>query len=137
VADDDAIVRGSLGAVLELEGFQVDEACTGSEAVRAAITSSPDLILLDLNMPDWDGWTAFGHLDRVRPFVPVIVITARPNQFPTAATLGVDAFMEKPLNFTVLLRAIRQLLGEEISRHERRAMERDFITRYLDGSHEG
>ena len=91
-------MRGSLAAVLESEGYVVDEARNGIEAVTRAIEHLPDLVLLDLNMPHWDGWTAFSQLDRVTPLLPVIVITARPNQYEKAVRLGVDAFMEKPLN---------------------------------------
>src|SRR5260221_9570497 len=75
VADDDTVVRGSLAAVLESEGFVVDEAQNGIETVNHALAHTPDLVLLDLNMPHWDGWTAFSKLDRVSPLLPVIVIT--------------------------------------------------------------
>jgi len=51
IADDDALVRGSLAAVLESEGFAVDEAQNGIEAVTRAVAHTPDLVLLDLNMP--------------------------------------------------------------------------------------
>jgi len=100
-------VRDSLAAVLESEGYLVDEARNGIEAVTRAIEHLPDLVLLDLNMPHWDGWTAFSQLDRVTPLLPVIVITARPNQYDKAVRLGVDAFMEKPLNIPVLVHAIQ------------------------------
>src|SRR5882672_12727300 len=112
IADDDSLVRGSLAAVLESEGFVVDEAENGIKAVTRAIEHSPDLVLLDLNMPHWDGWTAFSQLDRVAPLLPVIVITARPNQYERAVRLGVDAFMEKPLNIRSLVRAIKSLTSE-------------------------
>jgi len=134
IADDDAFVRGSLGAVLELEGFGVDEAEDGIEAVAHAVRDLPDLILLDLNMPKMDGWTAFAKLDRVRPLVPVIVITARPHQYKEAVRLGVDAFMEKPLNIAVLLRAIKFLTSEDESRHVRRITDPAFVTRLLDNN---
>jgi CheY-like chemotaxis protein len=133
IADDDAFVRGSLAAVLESEGYVVDEAENGNKAVTRAISHRPDLVLLDLNMPHWDGWTAFNQLDRVTPLVPVIVITARPNQYQKAAQLGVDAFMEKPLNIPILVRAIRRLTGEEKNRRERRITDRGFVTQLLGG----
>ena len=80
VADDDLVVRGSLAAVLESEGYIVDEARNGIEAVTRSIQHVPDPVLLDLNMPHWDGWTAFSQLDRVRPFFnsPAIVQALRP-----------------------------------------------------------
>src|SRR5262245_37362562 len=109
IADDDALVRASLAAVLESEGFVVDEAQDGIEAVGRAITHAPDLVLLDLNMPNCDGWTAFDRLDQVIPLLPVIVITAHPNQYRRAVELGVDALMEKPLNIPILVHAINRL----------------------------
>ncbi len=131
IADDDASVRGSLAAVLESEGFVVDEARNGIEAVTRAIEHEPDLVLLDLNMPHWDGWTAFSQLDRVTPLLPVIVITARPNQYQKAVQLGVDAFMEKPLNIPVLMRAINQLTSEGDQRQVRRFARKGFVTQLL------
>jgi CheY-like chemotaxis protein len=134
IADDDPSVRGSLAAVLESEGYRVNEARNGIEAVTRAIEHSPDLVLLDLNMPHWDGWTAFSQLDRVTPLLPVIVITARPNQYEKAVRLGADAFMEKPLNIPVLVRAIKRLTSENTNRHVRRITNRDFVTELLDNT---
>ena len=131
IADDDSLVRGSLAAVLESEGYMVDEARNGIEAVTRAIEHLPDLVLLDLNMPHWDGWTAFSQLDRVTPLLPVIVITARPNQYEKAVRLGVDAFMEKPLNIPVLVRAIKRLTSEDEKRHVRRITNPAFVTQLL------
>jgi DNA-binding response OmpR family regulator len=90
--------------------------------------------LLDLNMPHWDGWTAFSQLDRVTPLLPVIVITARPNQYEKAVKLGVDAFMEKPLNIRVLVRAIKRLTREDEERHVRRITNRSFVTQLLSSN---
>jgi len=134
IADDDSFVRGSLAAVLESEGFVIDEAQNGIKAVTRAIEHLPDLVLLDLNMPHWDGWTAFSQLDRVTPLLPVIVITARPNQYEKAVRLGVDAFMEKPLNIPILVGAIKRLTGEDKNRHLHRITSRAFTTELL-GNH--
>jgi CheY-like chemotaxis protein len=131
IADDDPLVRGSLAAVLESEGFLIDEAESGLEAVSRAVHNFPDLVLLDLNMPKMDGWAAFARLDRVRPLVPVIVITARPHQYKEAVRLGVDAFMEKPLNIPNLVRAIRRLTSEDEKRHAQRITNRSFVTHLL------
>lgn len=131
VVDDDAIVRASLAEVLGSEGYVVDEAFDGVEAVTRAVKHTPNLVLLDLNMPNWDGWTAFSQLDRVAPLLPIIVITARPNQYEKAVHLGVDAFMEKPLDFPVLLKAIAALVTENPAARVKRVTDREFVTRYL------
>jgi CheY-like chemotaxis protein len=132
IADDDSLVRRSLAAVLESEGYVVDEARNGFETVTRAIAHAPDLVLLDLQMPHWDGWTAFSQLDRVTPLLPVIVITARPNQYEKAVRLGVDAFMEKPLNIPVLVRAIKRLASEDEGRHVARITKTAFVTQLLE-----
>ena len=132
IVDDDALVRASLAAVLQCEGYEVYGAEDGHAAIKNAIDHQPDLVLLDLNMPHMDGWTAFTKLENVRPLIPVIVITARPNQYKHAIKLGVDAFMEKPLNFPVLLRAIRKLAYEPEERHTKRITNPGFVTRLLD-----
>lgn len=132
IVDDDALVRSSLAAVLECESYEVYGAVDGDDAIKVAIEHKPDLVLLDLNMPKMDGWSAFAKLEEVRPLIPVIVVTARPNQYPRAVELGVDAFMEKPLNFPVLLRAIRRLTYEPESRHAKRITNPGFVTSLLD-----
>lgn len=131
VADDDGMVRAALADVLESEGYVVDEAHNGIAAVTRAIEHSPDLVLLDLNMPHWDGWTAFSQLDRVAPLLPVVIITARPHQYDRAVRLGVDAFMEKPLDFPVLLEAIASLLKEHSEVRTKRITHKGFVTRWL------
>ena len=132
IVDDDALVRASLASVLECEGYEVYGAADGQAAVKSAIDHVPDLVLLDLNMPNMDGWSAFTKLEHTRPLIPIIVITARPHQYKNAVRLGVDAFMEKPLNIPVLLRAIRKLTHEPEDRHTKRITNHGFVTRLLD-----
>jgi DNA-binding response OmpR family regulator len=112
LADDDESVRKMVGRVLESEDYDVILARTGAEAIKKALVGSPDLVLLDINMPDKDGWEAFKLIDRILPLVPVIVITARPDQQECAMRVGIDALMEKPLDLAVLLKTIRDLLDE-------------------------
>ena len=134
IAEDDKVVRDALAAVLELEGYDVDEAADGCQAVAHATTQPPNLVLLDLNMPNLDGWTAFTKLDRACPLLPVIIITARPHQYKEAVRLGVDAFMEKPLDFPVLLRAIRKFTHEPEPRHTERITNQGFVTQLLNAN---
>lgn len=111
IADDDPAIRHALGAVLQSENYDVRLAEDGRMAVRQFFEGPPDLILLDLNMPDTDGWQAFEVMARLAPYVPVIVITARPCQARRAAEVGIDMLLEKPLEIPVLLETIRKLLA--------------------------
>jgi len=137
VADDDNAVRTALCDMLQEEGYAVDQARDGTQAVSRVLMSPPDLVLLDLNMPRLDGWQAFCQFDHLAPLLPVIVITARPNQYPQAVSLGVDAFMEKPLSIPNLLQAIRELISEPVEQHINRITHRSFVTRLLSnqGAH--
>lgn len=132
LADDDPGVREMLGRVLESEHYTVTYAKSGREASTRFVNDPPDLVLLDLNMPDQDGWAAFRQMNVAHPMLPVIVITARPNQYPQAADLGVDGLMEKPLNIEILLQAIRELLNETEAERVRRLTDPEFKTIFLN-----
>jgi len=112
VVDDDPGVRTSLGDVLLTEGYAVFPAKDGQQAVELARSTEVDLVLLDLNMPVKNGWDTFEQLTREHPLVPIIIVTARPNQFFTALAAGAGALMEKPMDIPTLLRTIKRLLSE-------------------------
>ncbi len=136
LADDDAAVRESLGRVLESEDYEVSLARTGREAVSQFMSAPPDLVLLDLNMPDKDGWEAFDLMERLHPLLPVIVITARPNQYERARGAGIDALMEKPLDLALLLETMKELLAQSEQDRVAALTDRDFGTAYLKHSPE-
>lgn len=117
IVDDDATVRNSLAEALRLENFAVRLAGDGCEAVRQFLEGPPDLILLDINMPDINGWQAFQIMSQIYPFVPVIVITASPNQSRRAAELGIDTLLEKPLHIPALLETMRRILARPETAH--------------------
>lgn len=112
LVDDDAPVRKALGQLLALEQYDVMQAASGKEAVAGFDAELPDLVLLDIGLPDIDGWEVFEAMQKTHPSVPVIVITAKSHQFRRAAGLCVDAVMEKPLDIPVLLEAIRKLMAK-------------------------
>jgi CheY-like chemotaxis protein len=128
VADDDAAVLSALAALLESEHYGVLQARDGREAIRRFAHDRPDLVLLDLNMPERDGWKAMEIMERTEPFVPVIIITAQPDQWERASSLGVDAIMEKPLDFPLLLRTIADLLRQGRAQRIARLTRADFVT---------
>ena len=87
-----------VSGLLKSEGYDVRHALNGHEAL-VAYHALPDiaLVLLDLNMPVKGGWDTFERLMAINPLLPVIIITARPDQQSLAAAAGAGALMEKPL----------------------------------------
>ena len=112
LVDDDPTVRDSLNDVLVSEGYWVIPAENGQQALDRANKSSVDLVLLDLNMPVKNGWDTFEQLTREHPLIPIIILTARPNQLFTAINAGVGALLEKPMDIPMLLRTMETLLVE-------------------------
>jgi DNA-binding response OmpR family regulator len=112
VVDDDAAVRESMIKVLKGVGYDVVTASDGEEASRHFVPDKCDLVLLDLNLPLRSGWDVFEHLTTHHPTIPVIIITAMPNQFRTALAAGAGALMEKPIEVPVLLNTMEALLTE-------------------------
>ena len=127
LADDDGAVRRSLAGVLESEGFDVLTAEGGREAVREFVVEPPDLVLLDVGMPGKNGWEVLDVIERFQPFIPVIIITARANQYERAVVSGVDALMEKPLDLPLLVDTIRRLLDEPESARRARLSSATFV----------
>lgn len=131
LADDDPSVREMLGRVLESEHYHVSFAKNGREATQRLKAEPPDLILLDLSMPEKDGWDTFNGICDTQPMIPVIIITARPHQYGRALDLGVDALMEKPLHLPLLLKTIKDLLHETEAQRVERLTNPAFKTAFL------
>ncbi|HEX3580955.1 MAG TPA: response regulator [Thermoanaerobaculia bacterium] len=112
VIDDDLPLRGMLAAALRQHGFQVLLAGDGAEGQRALTIHNPDVILLDLAMPDVNGWDFLqrlqetGHLGRV----PIIVVSAHLHVDPQAILqMGVKAILPKPFNLPELIDVIEHI----------------------------
>ena len=128
IADDDESVRKMVARVLESAGYGTLLAKDGCEAVAKSRTEEPDLILLDVRMPEQGGWEAFEEIGKAAGLIPVIVITAWPNQYEQAVQRGIDALMEKPLDLPLLLQTIENLLREPEPQRARRLTDRSFTT---------
>ena len=131
LADDDDEVLAALSDVLRSEGYEVIMARNGREAIAHFYEGRIDLALLDLNMPVKGGWETIGRLTTIHLLLPIIVITARPDQYPLAVAAGVGALMEKPLDLLLLLQAIQDLLKEPTEQRLSRLTGKRPITRYL------
>jgi CheY-like chemotaxis protein len=112
LADDEGSVRIMVSRVLVSEGYDVVAVANGAEALQTIRTSSLDAALLDLNMPTLNGWETFQRIQEEYPLLPVVIITAKPDQFFTSLGAGVGALLEKPLDFEELIETIARLLAE-------------------------
>ena len=111
VVDDEPQIRRALRTSLEAHGYEVAVVGTGEEGVLAAAEQSPELVLLDLGLPDLDGTEV---IRRIRGFseVPVIVLSVRDGQHDKVAALdaGADDFVTKPFGMEELLARLRAAL---------------------------
>ncbi|MEU4192151.1 response regulator transcription factor [Kribbella sp. NPDC026611] len=112
VVDDEATVRELLSATLRFAGFEVTSAATATEAVAAAVAEPPDLVLLDVMLPDLDGFEVVRRLRDQRAEVPVLFLTARDRQADkiTGLSLGADDYVTKPFDLEELIARIRAIL---------------------------
>jgi two-component system KDP operon response regulator KdpE len=111
VVDDELPMRRFLRASLGSHGFRVVEAATGAEAIAAATSHNPELILLDLGLPDGDG-VALTRRIREWSRVPIIVVSARGDEAHKVEALdaGADDYLTKPFSVQELLARIRVAL---------------------------
>jgi two-component system OmpR family response regulator len=110
--DDEATILELLSGSLRFAGFEVMTASSGAEAVRAAASGRPDLVLLDVMMPDGDGFEALRRMRSGGTEVPVIFLTARdgvPDRVAGFAE-GADDYVTKPFSLDELLGRIRAVL---------------------------
>ncbi len=112
IAEDDRAVRQSLERTLRLEGFDVTAVRTGAEAVDEAASDLPDLAVLDVMMPDMDGFTACRTLRSRSAELPILMLTARHEVGDRVAGLeaGADDYLVKPYASVELIARVRALL---------------------------
>ncbi len=111
--DDNAENRDWLSRRLERRGFEVLLAEDGRAGIDTALAEKPDLILMDMNMPQVDGWEATRQIKTAMPAVPVIALTAHAltGDRERALQAGCTDYHTKPIDFPKLLLQIEQLLG--------------------------
>ncbi len=111
VIDDETTLAEMLTLKLEPKGFEVLSARHGSEGLKIAYESHPDLVILDIMMPEMDGWETCRRLRELSD-VPVIMLTAKVNEDDVVRgfRLGADDYVKKPFSLQELEERIRAVL---------------------------
>lgn len=120
VVEDDRIIRNFITTILNSNGYAVLHATTGQEAVSMTASHVPDLVLLDLGLPDIDGMDVLRNI-RDWSDVPVIVVSARQDEHEKVDALDADAndYITKPFGNSELLARIRTALRQHAKRGDR------------------
>ena len=114
VVDDDPLTSQVLQRYLERAGYQMLSATNGREAIKLAKSYAPQLIILDVMMPDMDGWTALERLRKMKATetIPVVVLTINPDATAQeqAQASGATLLLGKPISAAQLVTVIRRLI---------------------------
>ncbi len=114
IVDDEPDTLELVKLVLESGGFETVLAASGKEALDKLETSKPDLVLLDIMMPDMDGWGVFRKIKEKNSMVPIAILTAKAQNFDRLLGLHVlkaDDYITKPFGKNELIRRVRKLAG--------------------------
>ena len=115
LVDDDNELRGSLAEQLELhDEFTTDQATSGAQALEIAQSEHYDLVLLDIGLPDLDGWEVCRMLRKSGLSVPIIMLTGADTDSDTilGLDLGADDYITKPFKLSVLMARMRAQLRQ-------------------------
>src|SRR6202040_2505696 len=121
IVEDEPPIRRLLRATLVAHDHRTLEAATGAEALSAMRHHRPDLVLLDLGLPDIDGQALIGRIRELSP-VPIVVLSSRGDEAAKVAALdaGADDYVTKPFGMEELLARIRAALRHQLQVHGER-----------------
>lgn len=140
IADDEQLMRQLVIDFLKPEGYEILEASDGKEALDIYDKEHPDLILLDVMMPGYDGWTVCREIRR-ESTVPIMMLTAKGEEIDQlfAYDLGADEYITKPFSPRILVAKIKALLRRSQNEQETHeaddgvAIDRDARQVVIDG----
>lgn len=115
IVDDDDDIRKMLRLILESEGYDVDEAQSGKEAIEKSKERAYNLALLDIVLPDMQGTQLLKKLGETTPKMIKIMVTGFPNleNAVEALNYGADAYLIKPVNFEKLISIVEEKLAKQ------------------------
>lgn len=113
IVDDEEAVRRALARLLTSAGYQVEQFSGGGEFLASLSSRIPDCLLLDLHMPDLDGFAVLRAISAMTPRPPFVVITGHdtPEARQRVADTGGCAFLRKPIDATLLINTIAAEMG--------------------------
>jgi len=113
VIDDDLAITELMSMLLKTHGFEVFTTNTGAEGVKLAQEKLPNVVLLDLMMPDLDGWQVSKAI-RLFSNVPILILSAinDPGMVASVLDAGADDFLVKPVPSSVLVAHIRKMVRQ-------------------------
>ena len=116
IVDDDKLTRWSVARILTRAGYRVLEAATAADGLAAIAGNRPDAVLLDIVLPDGDGFSALRTIRETHPRLPVILITAHGSEETarTARDLGARGHLIKPCNPAELCAALAVALDRPL-----------------------
>ena len=119
IVEDEPQIRRFVGEALEAEGMQMQEAATGKQGMTEVATRQPDLLILDLGLPDMDGVSLIRDL-RNWSTLPILILSARDAEQDKIDALdaGADDYLSKPFGIGELLARVRALLRRRTSAAE-------------------
>lgn len=132
IVDDEKTIRRFLKATLVSHGYAVFEAANGVEALKYAVSSHPDVIILDLGLPDMDGIDIVRQI-RERSKTPIIILSVREDESDKIAALdaGVDDYLTKPFHAGEMLARIRAVMRRLLPQSERSLFKVGKLSIYL------
>jgi two-component system KDP operon response regulator KdpE len=116
VVDDEAAIRRLLRTSLPQQGFEVEEAATGGEALQQIARGKPDLLILDLGLPDMEGAEVIRKIRDSGSKLPILVLSSRGDERGKveALELGADDYVTKPFGMAELVARIRTALRHRV-----------------------
>lgn len=122
IVEDDPDILSSLAEVIRDEGYEVQTAANGYQALATMAMNQPDLIFLDLMMPVMDGWKFMEEMRHRFPTldIPVVLVSAIHGLTEEARRLGVQYFLEKPFELEEVARLAHECCDGKLERDSRR-----------------